>query len=76
MTNPTEGNETMKEQSQGVKCSGGAESQSDKGEQSHVLEDIGLRSEAAATTARLSLGRTTTADDILAAIAAFKRVGH
>jgi|TARA_B110000495_G_C22983736_1_gene578584 cysteine desulfurase len=76
MTIPTAGPEPLMEQIQGVTCSGGAACPSAKGEPSHVLAAIGLQSEAAATTTRLSLGRTTTADDILAAIAAFKRVGQ
>jgi cysteine desulfurase len=75
ITIPTSGPDPLLEQLPGVACSGGAACPSARGEPSHVLAAIGLGREATASTARLSLGRTTTREDIQRASEAFKNVG-
>lgn len=76
MTIPTAGPESLMEQLRGVICSVGAACPAGMIEPSHVLTAIGLGVEAANSTVRLSLGRATTPEDIVGAIASFERVGY
>jgi len=76
ITIPTSGPEPLIDQLAGVNCSVGAACPSAKGEPSYVLTAIGLGAEAAAATARLSLGRTTTDEDIRKASDAFRLIGR
>ncbi len=58
----------------GVACSSGAACASAKDEPSHVLAAIGLTPEAAASTIRLSLGRSTTSDHVAIASEALQEL--
>ncbi|MDP7574804.1 MAG: aminotransferase class V-fold PLP-dependent enzyme, partial [Phycisphaerales bacterium] len=74
ITIPTQNPEPLLAQLPGVACSSGAACASAKDEPSHVLAAIGLTPEAAASTIRLSLGRSTTSDHVAIASEALQEL--
>ncbi len=61
---------------EGVAVSAGSACSSGKVERSHVLAAMGLPEEVAGSAVRVSLGPTTRAEDVMAAVAAFARIAH
>ncbi len=61
---------------EGVAVSAGSACSSGKVARSHVLAAMGLPEEVAGSAVRISLGPTTRAEDVIAAVAAFARIAH